>query len=40
MNDLNSYTLGQLVGLESRFNKLKEKTTLTKEERLEFETHI
>ena len=38
MNDLNSYTLGQLTGLEARFNDLKSKQTLTKEERLELET--
>lgn len=38
MNDLNSYTLGQLTDLEARFNDLKAKTTLTKEEKLELET--
>ena len=38
MNDLNSYTLGQLVGLEQKFNDLKSKSKLTEEERLEFET--
>ena len=38
MNDLNSYTLGQLVDLEQKFNDLKSKSKLTKEERIEFET--
>ncbi len=38
MNDLNSYTLGQLVDLEQKFNDLKSKSKLTEEERLEFET--
>jgi len=38
MNDLNSYTFGQLADLEQKFSDLKSKSKLTKEERIEFET--
>jgi hypothetical protein len=38
MNDLNSYTFGQLADIEQKFSDLKSKSKLTKEERIEFET--